>query len=113
MVFGIWILARPVGVVIYTATAFMSLRGLVTERRVMFSELSYIEVQPSEQDMWATGWLRTAGDRYDVVVHLRGDQALPLRRDLHLSAARLAAERLRDLTGAAVSESARTGGGDS
>jgi hypothetical protein len=110
--FGTWVLARPVGLVIHAPTASMSLRGLVTERRVMFSDLSYIGVQPSEQEMSAMGRTRVAGDRYDVVVHLRGEQAFVLRRDLHLSAARLAGQRLGSLTGAAVSESARTSSGD-
>jgi hypothetical protein len=113
MAFGIWVVARPVGLVIDTPTASMSLRGLVTERHVMFSDLSYVGVQLSEQGMSERGWLRVAGARYDVIVHLRRDQVLVLRRDLQLSAARLAAERLGALTGAAVSESSRTSSPDS
>jgi hypothetical protein len=109
---GVWVLSRSVGVVILTRTQSICQRGLVTERHVMFSDLSYIGVQPCEQEMSAVGWRPVPGGRYDVVVHLRGDYALLVGRDLRLSDARLVAERLGVLTGATVGESARTGRSD-
>jgi hypothetical protein len=97
---GVWVvLRRPGEIVIDPPETTIRLRGPIRELRFSFSDVSHIEVQPSQPALIVAGAPSLGTERYDVGVRIIEGTQLTVHRGLELSTARLKAERLAAIMG--------------
>jgi hypothetical protein len=100
---GAWIvLYRPGEIVIDRAAATIRIRGPIRERRFSFRDVSFIELQPSQQESFACSLPTPQEERYDVGLRITEGTHLVVHFELELSTARMAAMRLAKITGRPV-----------
>jgi len=96
---GTWILSRPRELVIDSSEATITMRSPIHDRRFSFSEISHIELQPSQPPLTVPGLPTFKEDRFDVVLCIGRSLQLAAHHDLELPAARAEAQRLAKVTG--------------
>lgn len=94
---GVWILARPIGLVIEPGRLGITIRSFVSERRLSFADLSDVEIREARTDGPILGLPGTIDQHYDLVLRLRDGDEVTVRRDLSLSEASSEAHKLQEI----------------
>lgn len=96
---GAAILARPIGLIVETNRASVTVRSFASERHLSFLDLFGVDVRPCRhgQGLVIADWPDSTGVRYDVVLCLRDRDEITVRCDLSLQVARMEALRLKNL----------------
>ncbi len=94
---AVWILRRPVGLVIDRRTGVVISRGLLSTRRLDIADISGVGISPSHPVLAAPGVGIEVEDRYDVVLLARSVAWAVVRRDLDEAAANREAERIHSI----------------
>lgn len=98
---GIWILARPVGIVIDQDIRTLFVRGLISERSVMFSNLTAMQILETEEYVPIVGPPDDVR-RYDLVINVRNGAPIVARSALSLASASADAIRVGGVTGLSI-----------
>ena len=96
---AIWILARPVGVVIDRRAGIVTSKGLIDTRAARFLDITGVRLSPSHPPLGPPGFPMEIDRRFDVVLVQGGHTWAVVKRDLDEPTAYLEVERIRSILG--------------